>query len=135
MPDWLINHPLVHHFLRGLNDGDGSFFIQKEKNKKTNQIKFNLCGTSMLLEQVKSIFKKEGLINSMFSRGKKNIRQKSGCSCLEFGGNIIISKIFDYLYKDATIYLQRKYDIAKLAKEYSTNKQQYYEKDIKESIS
>ena len=28
----------------------------------------------------------------------------------------VVSKIFDYLYKDATIYMQRKYDIAIMSK-------------------
>jgi hypothetical protein len=35
---------------------------------------------------------------------------------LAYAGNSVVSSIYDYLYKDATIFLQRKKDIAQLAK-------------------
>ena len=40
------------------------------------------------------------------------IRISNKHGILEYGGNGIVSKIVDYLYKDATIYLSRKYEIA-----------------------
>ena len=43
---------------------------------------------------------------------EKSVRENTGIGVLEYGGNGIISKIADYLYKDATIYLPRKRDIA-----------------------
>ena len=35
---------------------------------------------------------------------------------LEYGGNGVVSKITNYLYRDSTICLQRKFDIAILSK-------------------
>lgn len=108
-PEWLINHPLKHHFMRGYNDGDGSFFIPRlAEGRSVKQVYFTLRGTPKFLEVYRSILEKECVLEIR----DKPIRISSGHGCLEYGGNGIASKIIDYLYKDATIYLQRKYDIA-----------------------
>lgn len=46
-PKWIINHPLVNHFMRGYFDGDGSFYV--DNSVKTPQVFFNLRGTSKFL--------------------------------------------------------------------------------------
>lgn len=114
-PLWLVNHPLVHHFMRGYNDGDGSFFINKlNKNKKVNQVYFSLRGTVDFLTVYRNILENKCNINIR----QKPIRKNSGIGILEYGGNIIINNIFEYLYKDATVYLPRKYEIAMQAKHF-----------------
>ncbi len=108
-PLWIINHPLCNHFMRGYNDGDGSFFLSKLKNNRTiEQVYFSLRGTLEFLTIYRSIL--EDKCN--LEKREKSIRVNTGIGVLEYGGNGVISKISDYLYKDATIYLQRKYDIA-----------------------
>lgn len=112
-PEWMKKHPLKHHFIRGYNDGDGSFYIPKlAEGKVTKQVYFSLRGTTMFLKDVRAILEKEC---SLEERDKK-IRISSGHGVLEYGGNGIVGKIVDYLYKDATIYLPRKRDIAMKSK-------------------
>ena len=106
-PPWIVDHPLAHHFMRGYNDGDGSFFIGNKK-KITKQVNFALRGTAKFLTTYRHIL--EGKCNIDIKNTP--IRQSSGTGILEYGGNIVVSKISEYLYKDATIYLPRKYEIA-----------------------
>jgi hypothetical protein len=114
-PEWLINHPLKHHFMRGYNDGDGSFYIPRlAEGKKTKQVYFSLRGTPKFLEIYRSILEKECDLEIR----NKSIRISSGHGCLEYGGNGIVTKIANYLYKDATIYLPRKYDVVMAAKNF-----------------
>lgn len=112
-PEWIKKHPLKHHFIRGYNDGDGSFYIPKlTTGKITKQIYFSMRGTPNFLIDVRFILEQECNLDER----EKPIRISSGHGVLEYGGNGILSKITDYLYKDATIYLPRKYDIAIKAK-------------------
>ena len=113
-PLWLVNHPLVHHFMRGYNDGDGSFFIGPLKNGRTvEQVHFALRGTVEFLTIYRSILEERCGLDIR----EKSVRENSGIGTLEYGGNGVISKITDYLYQDATIYLPRKRDIAMKAKQ------------------
>jgi hypothetical protein len=102
-------HPLKHHFIRGYNDGDGSLYIPKLADGRTvEQIYFTMRGTPAFLTDVRSILEQECDLKERV----KDIRISSGHGCLEYGGNGVVGKIVDYLYKDATIYLPRKRDIA-----------------------
>ena len=105
-PEWLIEHPLVHHFMRGYNDGDGSFYINPGVN--TPQVYFSLRGTPPFLAVYRSILEREC---SLPERLKK-IRVNTGIGVLEYGGNGVVGKIVDFLYKDANIFLPRKHEIA-----------------------
>jgi hypothetical protein len=107
-PEWMKDHPLKHHFIRGYNDGDGSFYIPKlASGKKTEQIYFSMRGPPAFLKEIRYIFEQE----CQLEEREKEIRISSGHGCLEYGGNGIVSKISNYLYRDATIYLPRKFEI------------------------
>lgn len=101
MPEWLINHELVHHFLRGYNDGDGSFYTGKY-----DQIYFSLRGNTIFLKQVRDIFEN----NNLTIKRDTEIRLSSCHGILEYGGNGVLAKICNFLYKDSTICLDRKFD-------------------------
>jgi hypothetical protein len=107
-PEWMKTHPLKHHFIRGYNDGDGSFYIPKLKEgREVEQVYFSMRGTPAFLKVVRDILEEEcGL-----QERHKCIRISSGHGVLEYGGNGVINEIAKWLYKDATIYLQRKYEI------------------------
>lgn len=113
-PEWMKTHPLKHHFIRGYNDGDGSFYTSLPPGKLTEQIYFSMRGTPAFLKIVRDILEAECDLEERH----KCIRISSGHGVLEYGGNGIISKIADYLYQDATIYLPRKRDIAMMAKQF-----------------
>lgn len=110
-PEWMKIHPLKHHFIRGYNDGDGSFYKPKLAEGCTvEQIYFALRGTPKFLKEVRYILENE----CQLPVRDTEIRISSGHGCLEYGGNGVVGKITDYLYKDATIYLERKYDIIRM---------------------
>lgn len=100
IPDWIENHPLCHHFLRGLIDGDG--WIKHQK--------VGLCGTYNCVTKAREIIANKCDINiekihlELFEKHvpRINIYEKP------------LRKIaVDYLYKDATVWLDRKYEEAK----------------------
>ena len=90
---------LLHHFLRGYFDGDGSF----AKHSKEIEYTFKLCGTKEFLN---SFSEHINFPNRNLSKRKKD---KKNNWCLEIGGRLQVVSIGDYLYKDANVYLNRKY--------------------------
>lgn len=114
-PKWMKTHPLKHHFIRGYNDGDGSFFTPKLPNGRTvEQVHFAMRGTPAFLKVVRDILEDECELQERH----KCIRISSGHGVLEYGGNGVIKEIAKWLYKDAAVYLPRKYDIAMMAKQF-----------------
>lgn len=90
------NH-LIRHFIRGYFDGDGCVSIDKSK---TPSILFQVTGTYDMLINIKKFF-----------NIKANVHKIINIHDLRCKGNKKAIEIFDILYKDANIYLQRKYDI------------------------
>lgn len=88
-----IQTELIHHFIRGYFDGDGSISI------RNNSCNFHIIGTEEFLEECR---KHIGLSNTKLDKKGKSYD-------LRYGGMNNAKTIFDYLYKDATIYLERKY--------------------------
>jgi len=116
-PEWMKSHPLRHHFIRGYFDGDGSFYssLKKDGIRTVKQIGFNLRGTEDMLSAVGNIFNEE--LNLTGKTKEKTPQLSNGIHSLSYGGNRILEKIFSYMYKDATVYMQRKYDIGVQAKD------------------
>ena len=88
---------LKYHFIRGYVDGDGSItFTQSGK------LRLDIIGTEQFLLSIKEIFPE-------FSKLKKDKRWKHNTyyiNCAYDNANKVLTK----LYKDSTVYLQRKYD-------------------------
>lgn len=102
-PKWLIKHPLVNHFIRGYFDGDGSIYTNFiDKKSGLQHMRFDLLGTKDMLENVRSILVRECGIREGVVRKVKNIYQ------FRHGGNNIVYAIYRYLYKNATVFLERK---------------------------
>jgi hypothetical protein len=119
-PKWLKNHPLVHHYMRGYIDGDGCFSISKNKGQDPH-ITFSMRGTKEFLEVFHEILLMNNVCSENIERSElkhKNGKKYLAFDSLRYSGNVIISKMYDFLYKDATIFLPRKEEIAKKAKEY-----------------
>lgn len=104
-PQWLINHPLVNHYMLGYNDGDGCLRIDEE-----NQLSFKLVGNLSFLQDYQFILERECKIhhNAIIKDGNTYI--------LKYCGNNLVPKICQFLYHNSTFYLDRKFDI------YKTNK-------------
>jgi hypothetical protein len=94
-----IDPSLVHHFVRGYFDGDGSF------SKCKSGYRVSVCGTAEFLEELG--------INIGFPNHKLSKRHKTrnvNNFTLEIGGRLQVLKIGDYMYNNATVFLERKHN-------------------------
>ena len=89
-----------HHFIRGLFDGDGSIRYYDYPYLKKPQFHFGYTGLKNVCEYIKDklniqreLVYEGNATYTLVSRNPKNI-----------------NNIYDYLYKDATIYLSRKHE-------------------------
>lgn len=106
-PKWMKDHDLCNHFVRGIVDGDGSFYYQRTKGRNIRQIAFDITGTKNTVQTISKIL----------STNCKLIKAKNGRKVgqsykLQYVGNNYVAEIRQYLYKDANpnIYLTRKYN-------------------------
>lgn len=101
-PNWL-DPQLQSHFIRGYFDGDGSIFLNRK------DYCFSLIGTMEFLSRVQEILidncnLTKTKLDNRFPKRHTNIRN------LRYSGNTQVQRIFNYLYKDATIYMTRKFE-------------------------
>lgn len=92
-----------HHFIRGYLDGDG--YISKIDTKYTGNVGF--LGQEDILNWIKQV-----LTIHCNKIGNPKITQRKGIKELAFGGRRQLSYILRWIYKDATVYLPRKYERA-----------------------
>lgn len=94
---------MIRHFIRGYFDGDGSVFISNEKHWRNGTISpvihYRFIGTIDFLRDVKKHINLKG-----------NIRHIKGNKALElsYKRNKQLLPFYNYLYKNATIFLDRK---------------------------
>tara|TARA_R110000868_G_scaffold99024_1_gene272583 strand:+ start:13013 stop:13945 length:933 start_codon:yes stop_codon:yes gene_type:complete len=114
-----IPNKLIPHFIRGYSDGDGS--IYKKQPTETGYINYcwQITSTIMFNTYIKNILEKELQIH--FSQSLSRPKTNNITTTLSVGGNIQVMKALDWLYKDATIYLPRKYDKYIEFKNYSSS--------------
>ena len=106
-PSWL-RADLKIHFIRGVFDGDGWISIEKGKKETHASIcVFGVCGTYSLMNGIKEWLQIGASVIPSSSIFRVTCR-----------GNGRALSIFDELYKDATIFLERKYIIYKNHKHY-----------------
>jgi intein-encoded DNA endonuclease-like protein len=95
-----IPEELHHHFIRGVFDGDGSI--------TTNVMiscSFDMTGNIDLISKIKSILEDKCDLNNIKYSLKTNC---DNIKTISYGGTRQLCRIREYLYKDATIYMQRK---------------------------
>ena len=97
----IVPKNLIKDFIRGYFDGDGCV----HKVKSQNSIKIILVGTMDLLNGIKNIF-----FNNKILRTEPVIQQKGNAYQMTINGNDNIIDIYNYLYENSTIYLDRKYN-------------------------
>lgn len=90
---------LVHHFIRGYFDGDGSIWFSKDKPH------ISITGLDTFLFDLQKVL----IDNCNINLTKLTCRKNNAIKEIRYGGINNIKKISNYLYKDATIYLERKY--------------------------
>lgn len=97
----LIPKELRNHFIRGYFDGDGSINKYQRKNKSYLEWEISFISSKAFLSQILDEIGKE---RNFYSCGN-NFR-------ITFKAKEDIKDIINYLYKDATIYMDRKIEKA-----------------------
>lgn len=100
-----LDEDLIHHFVRGYFDGNGSIGIFG----KVKNVAFSVCSTESFLLTLQEIL----MINCNLNKvklGKRHKDRDSDSYHLRYTGRFSCQRIREWLYKDATIYLERKYD-------------------------
>lgn len=98
-PD-ILPKELERHFIRGYFDGDGSWSYT---GKRDDTYRFKLQGTSEFLEGVHE------RLDPLFCTVGKRRPDDKNTFCYEFGAAYAMIAVGEYMYRDATIYLERKY--------------------------
>ena len=99
IPD--IPQNLIRHFIRGYFDGDGCITGGFKKSGET-WVAFNVVGGLSILEQITSVLNEELGITL-------NIHNKENGLKVIIGSDGVALTIFDWMYKDAHVYLSRKF--------------------------
>lgn len=94
----LIPEYLYHHYIRGLYDGDGVCSISGDK------VRVGFCAKQ--LEFVLNY--RDFIANTVGMNPKVNPFDTGGCWQVSWGGLLDLHNFYDYIYKDATIFLVRK---------------------------
>ena len=102
-----IKEDLINHFIRGYFDGDGCVSITNRCDRKTGKVyQFNIVGRYEFIKKIYDIFIKTlNITATTISQNPNNYART-----IHWSGRKVVTKILDYLYKDSTIYLQRKYN-------------------------
>lgn len=95
-----IPEELVHHFIRGYFDGDGSLSYDSIRN----QYQIKIVGTKDILSNILSCFQREHL--KLYKRHEED----TNTFYISIGGNNQVLSLMNLLYSDATVYLDRKYE-------------------------
>lgn len=100
-----IDKELYRHFIRGYFDGDGSVY-QSFVNENNKPVTLTITSTLLFLEKIKQIISDElGIYAGIYDASNHNGITKVLSMSTE-ASNIFL----DWLYLDANLYMQRKYD-------------------------
>ena len=105
----ILEKSLMRHFIRGYFDGDGCFSVTKRndrKNPNSKTYQFNITG----MEGPLSIIQQHLVDNVGVVKNSLKKRVSTVAVTIHYSGRGVCKKILDYLYDNATIYLQRKYN-------------------------
>lgn len=94
----------IRHLIRGLIDGDGGIYAHFYHNKFSHQIK--LCGTRRLMVDVLDCIDSELHLKYM---PKVYTYKNRPLSMIQISNIDDMNKLGDWMYRDATIYMERKY--------------------------
>jgi hypothetical protein len=99
----LIPDSLKHHFFRGLFDGDGCIYSGTTKTQRKYFV-FNIVGTLDVCKGINDHFKTFLTEENL----NKNLLLNKNIYNIYYRKLISLKRIYNFLYKDATIFLTRK---------------------------
>lgn len=104
-----VKKDMWRHILRGIFDGDGSAGFYARPNRKSHRKCICFCnGGTKLLEQISNfLFEELGIT-------KPVIRHECNAYIIRYTQNEAMEAIINYMYGEATVFLQRKKDVCNL---------------------
>jgi intein-encoded DNA endonuclease-like protein len=102
-PQWLIDPKLQRHFIRGYYDGDGGVSLTDVKTRSAHT---KIVSTLHFCNSVSEIIFTQTSIQ--FGQPYNDVEGKNVYT-IRLSGNRQISHFLNWLYKDSTVYLNRKY--------------------------
>lgn len=116
IPEKLLNLKELHpHLIRGIFDGDGSIQVRKRRIHLYPQC--NIVGTEMVIDFIAKVFE---FYNSVGPH--KSIYR------INFNGKNAV-KFFNYIYKNSTIHMDRKYKLFEKIKDWKTTCERWSDED------
>lgn len=111
---------LIKHFIRGVLDADGgisNYHVKEERlTKPTRKMAVRFYTYENLLVFIREYFINIGLSNFKQQFRKRHEDRDGFATELSYTGNQQVPIILDYLYDEAHVYLQRKFDVYKTIK-------------------
>ena len=102
-----LDKELIHHFIRGYFDGDGSVYRQKQGNTK---IDIGGTGYNMITDIVRVLYDNKITVNMTCKYAGTSLR-KHDYYVLYTSSDKVSKQFANYIYKDCgELYLKRKYD-------------------------
>ena len=102
-PENSIPDHLIHHFIRGYFDGDGGFITQKRRNDRSLYVK--IVSSFIFLDKLLKVLSKFDIKGRIYNCGINESTSQLRLSQYES------LKFYKLIYKDATIYLDRKFNL------------------------
>jgi intein-encoded DNA endonuclease-like protein len=104
-PEWLVDPELQRHFIRGYYDGDGGVFLT---DIKTRSASTKMVSTIEFCRSMSDIVMNGTGVQ--FGDPYNDVEGKNVYT-IRLSGNRQIATFLNWLYKDATIFLNRKYNL------------------------
>jgi hypothetical protein len=102
-----ISKKYLHHFMRGYFDGDGSFQVYQSSQNHTPILSFGILGTLNFLEGYHNNLP---FLNSYKSIEERQVIKHGKAYELRYSGNSVSRLFGEFIYKNSTVFLPRKYD-------------------------
>jgi hypothetical protein len=97
-----ISKDLMHHFIRGYFDGDGTVNTSTIRGKVNYRV--GIAGPERFIGKMKNILIKEIRLSNIKAEYRTNL------CVITWGGREQIKLIGEWMYKDASVFLERKKD-------------------------
>ena len=105
-PEWLTDPELQRHFIRGHYDGDGGVHIS---DIRKNVVTTKITSTKEFCRSVRDIVLNQTGIK--FGEPRESNKSGNNTYCIDMSGARQIENFLNWLYKGASIYLDRKYNL------------------------
>ena len=100
-----LPHNILASFIRGYFDGDGSIVLTHTQYNTYGQVSFASGSKDFLIGLQNVLFNNFNIKSTLYDDGHKD----TSTMTLKITKRKEIDKLFDIMYKDANIYLERKY--------------------------